>query len=565
MKIVSYITILLICSCPLLSQVNGNLPHVIQSGDPNNVGGMGNAVQNGDWVVGAVCAEFSSTPSNMTCSDSNGVVPTLTMGTLSSASSCIGNVFDPNCGLQMYWGKATSTGAVQIGCSGFPRQAIQNTVELAGNLSFDAQNTATSSSGNNPSISVTSTQQNDVVIGTHCGTPPAVGPPVPASTLQFANQTTISDIQTETAWERTGAAGSQTVTFNGQTQASPVTQVLAVVAFSPTALTIGTTRLPDAGKGSAYSATLQAYGGSGSYTWSCPSVCNLQSGLSINSAGVISGTPTVSSTATVTFQVTDGTNTTTQALSLTVGNSLKTIGTPVCSNFSTFPASSSVVVSLGDPIYQVYLGDDTHGNTGYVMRPQNISDSCGNGYTRANPIVGGRSGAIQVFSTKSQCNGTVSPVYSQGNYTGTPLVGMTCTVPGAQPVVDDVAVNSKSPGNVASTTLTNNCTTVVPNSQCLALSTVFCGQGGGGNCNTLTTSTNSPYTLVSNSIGFAQSVFATYYDNIASVGSTSTTSNYADSSSNMTVDIPLQALVPLRPGAVTPSVFSGEPRRRHPE
>jgi len=61
--------------------------------------------------------------------------------------------------------------------------------------------------------------------------------------------------------------------------------------ITPTALDISTsTTLPQASKSSAYQATLTAVGGTGPYTWSLQAGSTLPLGLTLSSAGVISGT-----------------------------------------------------------------------------------------------------------------------------------------------------------------------------------------------------------------------------------------------------------------------------------
>ena len=85
---------------------------------------------------------------------------------------------------------------------------------------------------------------------------------------------------------------------------------------SVTPLSITTTSLPNGTIGVSYSQTVQASGGSGSYSWSI-TVGSLPAGLGpINSStGVISGTPTTAGTSNFTVQVSDGSTTATQALS----------------------------------------------------------------------------------------------------------------------------------------------------------------------------------------------------------------------------------------------------------
>src|SRR5450755_199777 len=82
-------------------------------------------------------------------------------------------------------------------------------------------------------------------------------------------------------------------------------QTLTVTVNSAPALTITTGSLPGAALGVAYSQTLQATGGVPPYTWS-KTAGNLPAGLSLSSAGVISGTPTgTTGTSSFTVTVTD--------------------------------------------------------------------------------------------------------------------------------------------------------------------------------------------------------------------------------------------------------------------
>lgn len=105
---------------------------------------------------------------------------------------------------------------------------------------------------------------------------------------------------------------------------------------APSTLSILTSSLPAANIGAAYSATMAASGGTSPYTWTANV---MPSGLTMSSAGVISGTPTAYGTTNITFTVTDSTaptpGTATITLPLTV-----TATVPV----SAYPAYQTGVI-----------------------------------------------------------------------------------------------------------------------------------------------------------------------------------------------------------------------------
>ncbi|MGH9606693.1 MAG: beta strand repeat-containing protein, partial [Terracidiphilus sp.] len=119
----------------------------------------------------------------------------------------------------------------------------------------------------------------------------------------------------------TGSATfAATVTDSESHASAPVT--FSVTVYN--ALTITTTTLPAGDVGSSYSQTLAAGGGFGSgYTWTA-TASNLSTyGLSLSTAGVVSGTPSQAGTASFTAKVTDSNNNTaTQALTITIYGAL---------------------------------------------------------------------------------------------------------------------------------------------------------------------------------------------------------------------------------------------------
>jgi Putative Ig domain len=95
----------------------------------------------------------------------------------------------------------------------------------------------------------------------------------------------------------------------------------------PTPVTITTTTLTQGTVNSSFSATLAATGGSGTYTWSVSSG-NLPTGLTLSSAGAITGTPTTAGLSSFTVQAEDSESTPqsgTQALKLAISGGNLTI------------------------------------------------------------------------------------------------------------------------------------------------------------------------------------------------------------------------------------------------
>ncbi len=113
------------------------------------------------------------------------------------------------------------------------------------------------------------------------------------------------------AQSSTGTASATIkVTDSSQPSSQSATTSLSITISpaSPAPLAITTTSLPGGVATSPYpSTTLQASGGVGPYTWALAAGSSLPSGLSLSTAGVLSGTPAASSTGSypLTFVVTD--------------------------------------------------------------------------------------------------------------------------------------------------------------------------------------------------------------------------------------------------------------------
>ncbi|MHB8189110.1 MAG: putative Ig domain-containing protein [Ferrimicrobium sp.] len=112
---------------------------------------------------------------------------------------------------------------------------------------------------------------------------------------------------------------------------------------------ITTTSLPTGASNEAYKSTLNATGGAGSYNWSAT---GLPSGLSMSTSGVISGTPTVSGTTTVSIAITDsGGASSTTSLTLVINPPLSITTTSLPSATSNQAYSTTLSATGGAGSY----------------------------------------------------------------------------------------------------------------------------------------------------------------------------------------------------------------------
>ncbi|MCX6854824.1 MAG: putative Ig domain-containing protein [Verrucomicrobia bacterium] len=170
--------------------------------------------------------------------------------------------------------------------------------------------------------------------------------------ITLASNGTFSGIPT--------ATGSFTFTVR-VTDSVPDTATCSVTLHvSTTAVAVTTSSLPDGTAGIAYNQSLSASGGEGSYVWSLTSG-TLQSGLSLSSAGVISGTPIVAATRSITVKVTDSGNRSASAvLSLTTTPSPLNITTSYLNKaVSNVAYTASFAASGGTVPYTLSLQSGT--------------------------------------------------------------------------------------------------------------------------------------------------------------------------------------------------------------
>src|SRR6185369_13283137 len=126
-------------------------------------------------------------------------------------------------------------------------------------------------------------------------------------------------------------------------------------------ITLTPTTLPNGTQNTAYSQTVTASGGNGSYTYSIASG-SLPTGLTLNaSSGAITGTPTGSGLSNFTIGVVDtGGNTGSQAYSVNIGtNSLTVSPNSLPAGTQNFAYSQTVTASGGNGTYAFAISAGT--------------------------------------------------------------------------------------------------------------------------------------------------------------------------------------------------------------
>jgi hypothetical protein len=137
------------------------------------------------------------------------------------------------------------------------------------------------------------------------------------------------------------SVGNSSFTVKVSDSSSPAQSATVSLSITVTGgtLQISTSSLPNGQTGTAYSATLSASGGTSPYTWAV-SAGSLPAGLSLNSAGQISGNPTTTGTSSFTLRVTDSSSpaqATTANFSITITSSV----TPVQITTTSLPGGKT--------------------------------------------------------------------------------------------------------------------------------------------------------------------------------------------------------------------------------
>ena len=216
------------------------------------------------------------------------------------------------------------------------------------------------------------------------------------------------------------AAGTFTFTI----QVADATRATATKSFTitVTGLTITTATLPSGTVGTSYTATtLAATGGTPPYSWSAS---GLPSGLSISSAGVISGMPTASGSFSVTLKVTDSAQATaTQTFTITVAAAL-TITTAALPNATVGTPYSQTLTASGSGTFawSVSTGALPAGITLSSAGSLSGTPTAPGTFTFTVSVTGGGQTATQSFTitvtaaltitTATLPNGTVGTAYT---------------------------------------------------------------------------------------------------------------------------------------------------------
>jgi hypothetical protein len=224
---------------------------------------------------------------------------------------------------------------------------------------------------------------------------------------------------------------------------TPATKALTLT-INPAALTVTTTSLPNGTAGTAYSQSLAATGGTGGYTWTV-SAGALPQGLSLSTAGAITGTPTAFGAANFTAHVSDSSSTTaTKALTLTINPAALMVTTTSLPNGTVGTAYSQSLAASGGTggyTWTVSAGTLPQGLTlstagaitgtptafGTANFTAHVSDSSSDTpATKAFTLT--INPAALTVTTASLPNGTVGTAYSQSLTAGGGTGGYTWTV-----------------------------------------------------------------------------------------------------------------------------------------
>ena len=267
--------------------------------------------------------------------------------TLAASSNCtMSLVFKPTA-------SGTSTGSLTVGSTVISLTGTGTTAAAAvtfspSSLSFGSQAVGTTSTVKLVTFSNSGSTSQSFGTETIAGAYAWGGTGTCSSTLAAGSNCTMSLVFKPTvSGTSTGSltVGSMVVSLSGTGGSTTPT---------PTPVAISTTSLAKGTAGTAYSATLQASGGTSPYTWSLASG-SLPAGLALSTSGTVSGTPSASGTSSFSVTAKDSESTpqsATAALSITVAAAVSTpaalkITTGSCNSGTAGSAYSATLQATG--------------------------------------------------------------------------------------------------------------------------------------------------------------------------------------------------------------------------
>ncbi len=398
------------------SVVSGSLPPGISlssngvlAGTPTSSGQYAFSVQARDlegatetraYTLAVATATATAGPTSSSPTITTSSLPTATVGASYSATIAVSG------GVPPYYIMVTS-GSLPPGISLSSTGALSGTPNSAGTYTFtvDAEDrqpvsgnktlqlTVQSGSGAS-ALSITTTSLNPATVGSaYSASLSASGGKTPYS-WSLASGSLPSGITLNSDGTLSGtssATGTSSFTAKVTDAAGASATRVLQLAVNATAVVINTSSLPSATAGSAYSSTLSASGGVPPYSWSVLSG-SLPAGLSLSSGGVISGTPSGSTTASFSVQAADSLGSAdTQSLTLTVASAGSS---PAPSSSPSSSTSGGWTPNCGN---YVDMGPDgvATGGDAAVHLPPNYG-------TMAKPATGSFATADPTFGCKMQ-------------------------------------------------------------------------------------------------------------------------------------------------------------------
>ena len=274
-----------------------------------------------------------------------------------------------------------------------------------------------------------------------------LGLPTPTGTITFELGSTnvpvtmVNGVATYTT--STLPLGNITVyaVYSGDSYFNPATSLGLLQVVKPAPLTITTTTLPDAVQNISYTASVVAAGGIGPYSFSI-TAGSLPTGLSMNSMGAITGTPTgLPGTASFTVHVKDSeipAKTATANLSIIVASNLQITTSSLPNGVAGNSYSATVAASGGLPPYTFTI---SNGNlpSGLSLSISGAISGVPAGSGTSTFTVQAQDSAIPPQTTTAVFSITISPALSittvnlAGGVQGTPYSASVAATGGISP------------------------------------------------------------------------------------------------------------------------------------